>query len=59
VESPFGGIEFRAIDHQATMGAYVGKIAVKDGKGTMVDWKYSNGADYLPPDEVVLKRRPQ
>jgi branched-chain amino acid transport system substrate-binding protein len=41
------------------MGAYVGRIAVKDGKGVMVDWKYSNGADYLPPDEVVLKRRPQ
>jgi branched-chain amino acid transport system substrate-binding protein len=59
VKSPFGGIEFRAIDHQATMGAYVGKITVKDGKGAMVDWKYSNGADYLPPDEVVLKRRPQ
>ena len=59
VESPFGGIEFRAIDHQSTMGAYVGKIAVKDGKGRMVDWKYSDGADYLPPDEVVLKRRPQ
>jgi branched-chain amino acid transport system substrate-binding protein len=59
VESPFGGIEFRAIDHQATMGAYVGKIAVKDGKGAMTDWAYSNGADYLPADEVVLKRRPQ
>jgi branched-chain amino acid transport system substrate-binding protein len=59
VESPFGGIEFRAIDHQATMGAYVGRIAVKDGKGAMTDWTYSDGADYLPPDEVVLKRRPQ
>ena len=41
------------------MGAYVGKIVVKAGKGSMTDWKYYNGADYLPPDEVVLKRRPQ
>jgi branched-chain amino acid transport system substrate-binding protein len=59
LDSPFGPFEYRASDQQATMGAYVGKIAVKDGKGAMTDWAYSNGADYLPADEVVLKRRPQ
>ena len=32
VDSPFGPFEFRASDHQATMGAYVGKLALKDGK---------------------------
>ena len=33
---PFGPFDYRASDHQATVGAYVGKIALKDGKGTMV-----------------------
>ena len=40
------------------MGAYVGVTAVKDGKGVMVDWSYQEGADYLPPDDVVKKLRP-
>src|SRR6266851_5332500 len=44
VESPFGAFEFRAIDHQATMGAYVGQIALKDGKGTMSNFRYVDGA---------------
>jgi branched-chain amino acid transport system substrate-binding protein len=59
VSSPFGEIEFRAIDHQATMGAYVGKIALEDGRGVMADWRYADGADYLPPDAVVAERRPE
>ncbi|WP_213030001.1 ABC transporter substrate-binding protein, partial [Acinetobacter baumannii] len=31
--SPFGEITFRKIDHQSTLGAFVGKTAQKDGKG--------------------------
>ena len=58
VETPFGRVVFRAVDHQSTMGAYVGRIAVKDGKGVMVDWKYANGADYLPSDDWVHAHRP-
>ncbi|CAG0995782.1 Aliphatic amidase expression-regulating protein [Burkholderiales bacterium] len=58
VDTPFGRIAFRAIDHQSTMGAYVGKVAVRDGKGVMVDWRYADGKDYLPPDDVVRKLRP-
>ena len=56
--SPFGQITFRAVDHQATMGAFVGKTGVKDGKPTMVDWRYADGAAYLPPDDVVRTLRP-
>jgi len=59
VMSPFGPIVFRAIDHQSTMGMYVGKIALKDGRGIMVDWRYVNGADCLPSDEEVRKMRPK
>lgn len=58
ITSPFGPLTFRAIDHQSTMGAYVGRTAVKDGKGTMVDWKYADGKDYQPDDAVVRSMRP-
>lgn len=58
VEMPFGTIIFRAVDHQSTMGAFVGRTAVKDGKGIMVDWHYADGADFLPPPEVAKKLRP-
>ncbi|HZQ62279.1 MAG TPA: ABC transporter substrate-binding protein [Casimicrobiaceae bacterium] len=57
-QSPFGNVTFRAIDHQSTMGAFVGRTAVRDGKGIMVDWHYANGKDFLPPDDVVKKLRP-
>ena len=56
--SPFGPIEYRALDHQATMGAYVGTIAVKDDKGTMANWRYADGAAYAPSEQVVKARRP-
>ena len=58
VETPFGKIRFRALDHQSTMGAYVGRLAKKDGKGVMVDWVYREGLTYLPPDEEVKRMRP-
>jgi len=57
-ETPFGEVTYRAIDHQSTMGAYVGRTAVRDGKGIMVDWHYANGKDFLPPDDVVRRLRP-
>ena len=58
VASPFGAFMYRAIDHQSTMGAYVGKIALENGKGTMIDFKYVDGASVMPPDAVVEKLRP-
>jgi len=58
VETPFGPIVYRAVDHQSTMGAYVGQLARKDGKGVMVNWHFANGADYLPsPAEAKLLRK--
>jgi len=58
VESPFGAFTYRASDHQATMGAYVGTIALEGGKGVMVDFKYVDGATVLPSDAEVKKLRP-
>ncbi|MDH4180611.1 MAG: ABC transporter substrate-binding protein [Betaproteobacteria bacterium] len=58
VDTPFGRIAYRALDHQSTMGAYVGRTAVKDGKGVMVDWRYADGKDFLPGDDEVKRLRP-
>ena len=57
-DGPFGTFTYRAQDHQATVGAYVGKIALKDGKGTMSDFKYVDGSSVMPSDEEVKKLRP-
>ena len=58
VDTPAGPITFRGIDHQSTMGAWVGKTAVEKGKGTMVDFKYVDGASVQPSDAEVRKLRP-
>jgi branched-chain amino acid transport system substrate-binding protein len=56
VDTPVGPIAFRAIDHQSTMGVYIGKLAVRDGQGVMTDWRYVDGTDYQPPDSDVLAK---
>jgi branched-chain amino acid transport system substrate-binding protein len=58
-DSIVGPVSYRKIDHQSTMGAYVGYTALKDGKGIMVNWKFADGKDYLPTDAEVMKLRPQ
>ena len=58
VDTPFGRIVYRREDHQSTMGAFVGRTAVKDGRGIMVDWVYADGARYLPAAEQVRTLRP-
>jgi branched-chain amino acid transport system substrate-binding protein len=56
--TPFGPAEFRAIDQQSTMGAFVGKLDQRAGKGTMVQWHYADGKAYMPNDDYVMARRP-
>ena len=58
MDGPLGPFSFRAIDHQSTLGAYVGKVGIQNGMGTMVDYKYVDGASVLPPDAEVRKLRP-
>ena len=53
MQTPFGAIVWREIDHQSTMGAYVGQLARKGGKGTMVNWRYADGANYQPSDQAI------
>jgi branched-chain amino acid transport system substrate-binding protein len=57
VDSPFGKFMFRPEDHQSTMGAFVGKTKNEGGKGVMVDYKYLDGAKFLPSNEAVKKLR--
>ena len=59
VDTPFGEVTFRKADHQSTLGAFVGKTALKEGKGVMVDVHYRDGAKYLPPESEVKSMRPQ
>jgi branched-chain amino acid transport system substrate-binding protein len=59
MQTPFGPIVYRAIDNQSTMGAYVGQLAKKDGKGVMVNWRYVDGASVQPPDAEVRDLRKQ
>jgi branched-chain amino acid transport system substrate-binding protein len=58
VAAPMGEITYRALDHQSTMGAYVGTLALKDGKGVMVDWSYKSPEPYMPSDEDIKAMRP-
>ncbi len=60
-DSPVGRIKFRKIDHQSTLGAWVGKIKYdpKRGRGILVDWKYVDGSEVLPGPEWVAKVRPK
>jgi len=57
VDTPFGKITYRDIDHQSTSGAYVGKLAKRDGKGVMVDFRYVDGAAVQPSDAEVRQLR--
>ena len=58
-DTPFGPATFRTLDHQSTMGAFVGTTVVKDGGGVMTDAHYVDGATVLPSDDEVKKLRPQ
>ena len=54
VETPVGKITFRDQDHQSTMGAFVGKVALKDGEGVMVCLLYTSPS----PRDGLLSRMP-
>ncbi|MDM0045123.1 ABC transporter substrate-binding protein [Variovorax dokdonensis] len=55
--SPFGPVTFRPQDNQSTLGIYVGRTAVKDGKGVMPSGTYVDGSKLQPSDEQIRKLR--
>ena len=48
-----GPVTMRGLDHQSSLGAWVGETTIKDKKGTMKNWKYEDGAKYLFPEADV------
>jgi len=58
MDSVFGPVTFRALDQQSTFGAFIGRLDLKGDRGVMVDWRYVDGKDYMPPDAVVKKKGP-
>jgi len=56
--SPSGKLTFRALDHQSTLGLYVGRTALQGDKGVMTSYDYLDGAKLQPSDADVRKRRP-
>ena len=58
-DTPFGPASFRALDHQSTLGAFVGTTARRDGAGVMENFRYVDGAAVLPPDAEVKAQRPK
>jgi branched-chain amino acid transport system substrate-binding protein len=57
-DSPIGRLRVRAGDHQATVGHWIGRLACKSGKGVLVDWKFLDGAGFLPPEAEAAALRP-
>lgn len=59
LDTPFGEITYRPQDHQSTLGAYVGKVGLEDGKGVMTDFHYVDGADVQISDKQIATLRPE
>jgi branched-chain amino acid transport system substrate-binding protein len=55
--TPFGAVTWRPLDHQSTMGAYVGQLARKEGRGVMTHWRYVDGAAVQPSDQEIRSLR--
>jgi len=58
VDGPLGRFSWRAIDHQATVGAFVGVTGLNQGRGVMKEFRYIDGASVQPSDAEIRKLRP-
>jgi branched-chain amino acid transport system substrate-binding protein len=56
-ESCIGPFVMRGLDHQASLGAWVGETTVRNRIGTMKNWTYADGANYLFPEAEVRAAR--
>lgn len=59
VDTPLGRIRYRVADQQSTMGTFVGRLTVRDGMPRMVDWRFGDGATYLPSEAEAAALRPR
>lgn len=58
VDGPFGVVRMRGLDHQSSLGTFVGRLEYQDGKNKMKHWYYADGAEHWPARKVVERRRP-
>jgi len=56
-DTVIGPVTMRGIDNQSTMGAWVGKLALKGAAGGMTDWTYKDGASFMPTEAEVKALR--
>lgn len=56
--TPMGPIVYRSLDHQATLGAYVGVTALQDGRGVVKDFVFVDGKSVMSSDAEVGRLRP-
>jgi branched-chain amino acid transport system substrate-binding protein len=52
-----GPAVMRGLDNQSTLGAWVGETALNGRQGTMRNFRYVDGAQYLHPEEEVRAAR--
>jgi branched-chain amino acid transport system substrate-binding protein len=52
-----GRVAMRGLDHQSTLGAWIGETTLKGKTPGMKNWKYADGADYLFPEAEVKAAR--
>jgi branched-chain amino acid transport system substrate-binding protein len=56
-DSIVGPITMRGLDHQMTLGAWVGETTIKSGVPTMKNWTYQDGAKFMFPEAEVKASR--
>jgi branched-chain amino acid transport system substrate-binding protein len=56
-DTVIGKITIRAVDHQATFGTWVGKLARKGAGGALVDFKYADGETVMYPEAEAKAAR--
>jgi branched-chain amino acid transport system substrate-binding protein len=57
-DSIVGPVVMRGIDHQGTLGTWVGETTLRGRAGAMKNSRYADGADFMfPPEEVRAARR--
>ena len=52
-----GPVTMRGLDHQSTLGAWIGETTLKGKVGGLKNWKYADGANYLFPEAEVKAAR--
>jgi len=52
-----GPVVMRGLDHQGTLGTWVGETTLRGRQGTMKNIRYADGANYLFPEEEVRAAR--